>query len=63
MIYMTYCQPSDCSGLKLDCIQEPLGPGIAHGHIVRSIVVSRREEAVPLLQMEIPSLAITQFYM
>ena len=60
---MAYCRPSDASMLELDRVREPLGLGAAHERIVRPIMVSRREQVMPLLGMEVPSFSIARFDM
>ena len=62
-ICMAYCRPGDTSMLKLDRVRESFGFGVAHGHVVRAVVVSRREKVMPLLRVEIPGFAIARFDM
>ena len=63
VICMAYFRPSDASMLELDRVREPFGLGAAHERIVRPIMVSRREQIMPLLGMEFPSFAIARFDM
>ena len=62
-IRMAYCRPSDASVLELDRIRESLGLGGVNERVVRSIVIPRREEVLPLLGMEVPGFTIARFDM
>ena len=63
MVSMADCWPSDASVLELDRVQESLGLGVLYERVVRSIVIPRREEIMPLLGMEVPGFAIARFDM
>ena len=63
MVGMTDCRPSDASVLELDRVRESLGLGVLDERVVRSIVIPRREEVMPLLGMEVPGFAIARFDM
>ena len=62
-ICMAYCRSSDASVLELNRIGESLGLCGVNGHVVRSIMIPRREEVMPLLGMEVPGFAIARFDM
>ena len=60
---MADCGTSDAFVLKLDCVRQAFGFGVPHKIVVCSVMVSRREQVVPFLRMEIPSFSIIWFYM
>ena len=62
-VRMADCRTSDPFVLELDCVRQAFCLGVPHKVVVGSVMVTRREQIVTFLGLEIPSFSIIWFYM